>query len=63
VLKRSEVCKRLGIGKDEFVRLARTGELPAIRTGDAPNSPYRVSERDLEEYIERRRVVPTGAAS
>jgi len=63
MLKRSEVCRRLGIGKNEFVRLARTGELTAIRTGDAPNSPYKVSEEALAEYIERRKVRPEAAAS
>lgn len=63
MLTRSQVCKRLGIGKNEFVRLARTGELPAIRIGSAPNSPYRVSEQSLAEYIERRKVVPEREAA
>lgn len=56
MLKRSEVLKRLGIGKDKYLELVRTGELTAIRTGDAPNSPYRVTEESLAAYIERRKV-------
>ena len=58
MLTRARVIERLGINKDTFARLCRTGELPAVRIGDAPNSPYRVTEEDLEEFIERHRVQP-----
>ena len=58
MLTRRQVKQRLGIGKTEFLRLVKTGELEAIRIGDAPNSPFRVSEEALEEYIERRKVRP-----
>jgi excisionase family DNA binding protein len=61
MLTRSEVCKRLGIGRNEFQRLARTGELRAIRIGTAPNSPYRVSEEALAEFIEERTVRPVAS--
>ena len=61
MLTRRHVCKRLGIGKNEFIRLVRTGELRAIRTGSAPNSPYRVSEDALDDYIERKTVQPVAS--
>jgi excisionase family DNA binding protein len=61
MLTRSVVCARLGIGKDEFLRLVRTGELRAIRTGKAPNSPYKVSEEALAEYIESVTVQPVAS--
>ncbi len=61
MLKRSEVLKRLGIGKAKYLVLVRTGELEAIRTGDAPNSPYRVSEVSVAAFIERRKVRPEPA--
>lgn len=62
MLTRSDVCKRLRIGKNRFHELIKSGELAAIRTGTAPNSPYKVSEEALAEYIERSRVV-AGRAS
>ena len=58
MLTRAKVCERLGIGRDTFNRLVRTGQLAAIRTGTAPTSPYKVSEEALADYIERARVVP-----
>lgn len=63
MLARRHVRKRLGIGKDKFLELVRTGQLAAIRAGDAPNSPYLVSEADLRDFIERNRVKPVPAAS
>jgi excisionase family DNA binding protein len=63
MLTRAEVCKRLGIGKDTFLGLVRSGELAAIRTGNRPTSPYKVSEEDLADYIKRSRVVPTQQAA
>jgi excisionase family DNA binding protein len=63
MLTRAKVRQRLGISKAEFLRLVRTGELTAIRTGDAPNSPYRISEESLADFIERRTVVPVRDAS
>lgn len=61
MLTRSEVCKRLGIGKNEFIRLVRTGELPAIQIGTAPNSPYKVSEEALAEFIASKAVQPVAS--
>ena len=61
MLTNSQVRKRLGIGRAEFLRLVRTGELPAIRIGTAPNSPFRVSEEDLADFIERKTVQPVAS--
>ena len=63
MLTRRQVKARLGIGKAEFLRLVKTGELRAIRTSDAPNSPFRVFEESLDEYIERREFKPDKAAA
>lgn len=63
MLTRSDVCKRLRIGKNRYHELIKSGELPAIRTGTAPNSPYKVSEEALADYIERSKVVPRRVAS
>ena len=61
MLTNSQVRKRLGIGRAEFLRLVRSGELRAIRIGKAPNSPYKVSEDALEEFIERQTVKPVAS--
>jgi hypothetical protein len=63
MLRRSQVRKRLGIGKDKFLELVNTGQLAAIRAGDAPNSPFLVSEEALADFIERNRVKPADMAS
>jgi excisionase family DNA binding protein len=63
MLTRSQVCARLRIGKNRFHELVKTGELAAIRTGSAPNSPYKVTEEALAEYIERSAVKPVVRAS
>jgi excisionase family DNA binding protein len=63
MLTRSQVCQRLGIGKNRFHELVKSGELRAIRTGSAPNSAYKVSEDALAEYIERSTVKPAVVAS
>lgn len=62
MLSGREVRARLQIGRDKFLELVRTGQLAAIRTGTAPNSPYRVSPDALDDYIERNRVAPGRAA-
>jgi excisionase family DNA binding protein len=58
MLTSAEVRKRLGIGRDKLRELIQTGELEAIKTGDAVNAPYRVSEEALAAYIESRKVRP-----
>jgi len=44
-----EVADMLGVTYQLIYRLARSGELPAIRLGKL----YRVSRVDLEQYLER----------
>lgn len=63
MLKSAQVRAELGIGRDKLRELIHTGELDAIRTGDAPNSPYRITEESFAAYKERHRVVPAAAAS
>ena len=63
MLTRQDVCKRLGIGQNRFYELVRSGELSAFRTDTKRNSPYKVSEEALADYIERNRVVPRQEAA
>lgn len=63
MLTSAEVRDRLGIGRDKLRELIQGGELEAIKTGDAPNAPYRITEEALADYIERRKVVPARVAS
>jgi excisionase family DNA binding protein len=58
MLTGAQVRERLGIGKEKFLELVKTGELAAIKLGSAPNAPYRISEEALDDFIERSRVVP-----
>ena len=58
MLTSREVCQRLSIGRDKLRELIVTGELEAMKTADAVNAPYRISEEDLAAYIERRKVRP-----
>ena len=63
MLKSAQVRAELGIGRDKLRELILAGELEAIRTGDAPNSPYRISEESLADYKRRHTVVPVAVAS
>lgn len=63
MLTATQVRQRLGVGRAKVSELIQTGELEAVKIGDAPNSPYRISEEALAAYIERRKVVPAAAAS
>lgn len=63
MLTSAEVRERLRIGRDKLRELIEAGELEAIKTGDARNSHYRISEESLGAYIERRKVTPARSAS
>lgn len=63
MLTSAQVRAELRIGRDKLRELIREGELEAIRTGDAPNSHYRISEESFAAYKERRKVIPVRAAS
>lgn len=51
-----QVRERLGIGRDKLRELIHSGEIEAIRTGDGPTAPYRISEEALAEFIKRKTV-------
>jgi excisionase family DNA binding protein len=53
-LKLPEVARRLGVSEKTARRYVKAGMLPSMFVGNA----YRVSERDVEEYLERARVTP-----
>lgn len=63
MLTSAEARDRIGISRPKLEALIRAGEIEAIKTGDAPNSHYRISEESVTAYIERHRVVPVGTAS
>lgn len=63
MLTSSEARKRLRVGRSKLEALIREGEIEAIKTGDAPNSHYRISEESVNAFIERHKVVPARAAS
>ena len=63
MLTGAQVRERLGIGREKFLELVKTGELAAIKLGTAQNAPYRIDEADLADYIERSRVVPRQEAA
>ena len=63
MLTAAEAAVRLGVAPEHVRRLVRSGELNAYKTGSAPNSHLRISERDLEDYIKDHMVPAVKAAS
>jgi excisionase family DNA binding protein len=63
MLTSAQVREDLRIGRDKLRELIQAGELDAIQTSDAPNAHYRITEESLAAYKERRKVVPSPAAS
>ncbi len=53
-LKIPEVARRLDVSEPTVRRMVKGGKLPSVFVGGA----YRVSETDLEEYLENAKVVP-----
>lgn len=51
-----EVALKMGVKYLTIYRMVRSGELPAVRLG----KQYRVSKRELEEYLEGNRNVKGG---
>lgn len=51
-----EVAEFLGVTYQLIYRLARSGELPAVRLGKL----YRVSRTDLDAYLERKKRAQSG---
>ena len=58
-----EVCDRLRMAPKTVRKLIVSGDLEATKTGDAANSHYRISDRALAAFMERRRVHPAQEAS
>lgn len=44
-------------------KLIASGDLEASRAGNGERSPYRISEAAVEEFLARRKVSPSQAAS
>ncbi len=53
-LKLPEVARRLDVSEKTARRMVKSGSLPAVFIGGA----YRISEEDLEEYLENAKVAP-----
>jgi excisionase family DNA binding protein len=53
-LKIPEVARRLDVSEPTVRRMVKGGKLPSVFIGGA----YRVSEKDLEEYLESAKVTP-----
>jgi excisionase family DNA binding protein len=53
-LKIPEVARRLDVSEPTVRRMVKGGKLPSVFVGGA----YRVSEKDLEDYLESARVTP-----
>ena len=58
-LKIPEVARRLDVSEPTVRRMVKGGKLPSVFIGGA----YRVSEKDLEEYLENAKVTPGKAAA
>lgn len=64
MLTSAQVRAELRIGRDKLRELIQGGEFEgAIRTGDAPNSPYRIPEESLAAYKERHKVASVAVSS
>jgi excisionase family DNA binding protein len=52
-LKVNEVARRLHVATNTILRWIANRELPAVRT----SAGYRISERDLDEFLNNRRTM------
>lgn len=58
----AETCGRLRLTPKTVRKLIVSGELKAAKLGDAANSPVRVDEADLDDYIARRKAASAQAS-
>lgn len=58
MLTAAQVRERLGISDDTLRKLIKTGQIPAIKVGTGTLGHWRITEEDLNDYIERARVKP-----
>lgn len=63
LLTSAQARERIGVSRERLRQLILSGELEAIKTGDAANSHYRISEDAIADYIERHKVVPVHAGA
>lgn len=64
MLTSAEARERLRVSRPKLEALIRDGELDGtIKTGDAPNSHYRIPEEAVTAYLESHKVVPAGVPS
>ena len=49
----AETALRLRQSEEVVRRKIRQGTIPALRLGDGPRAPVRVSSRELEEWLTR----------
>jgi excisionase family DNA binding protein len=63
MLTLAEAAERLRLSTRFLREEIYAGRLKAMKAGAGPSSPYRISEENLADYIERQTVQPEGAAS
>lgn len=62
MLTAAEARKRLRIGEKTLRRLITEGEIAAVKVGYGRwGGSYRISEKAIEDYIERQTVQPASA--
>lgn len=49
-----EVEKRLSVSRSQLKRLIYDRKLRAIKLGDGPTTPWRVSEEEIQRYLAER---------
>ena len=54
LLTRLEAARRLRIGLRTLDRRLATGELKCYRLGEGPKAPVRISEEQLQAYLDRQ---------
>lgn len=52
-----QVARMLRVGDKQVRKWIRSGALPVINLGDAERSKHRVSNSDLQKFLDARRVV------
>lgn len=55
-LTAAEARERLRVSRETLRKLINTGQLVAHKTGPGRTCPYRISEEEVEAYIERQTV-------
>lgn len=56
-----QVARMLRVGDREVRRWIRAGELTVVNLGNADRAKHRVSQQDLDKFLESRRVVAKAA--